>query len=107
MVLTPMVSSVETRLVNDEIEDKIDDLYLKKGLLVDLFKNIYEIFTIKDIIKVIILILLLPMFYLIFYITMWGDWSYFEIFDFLELYFQFLSAILRFILELFSPNLSF
>jgi hypothetical protein len=92
----PMVSSVETRLVKDEIEDKIDDLFIKKGLLVDLFKNIYEIFTIKDIIKVIILILLLPMFYIIFYITMWGDWSYFEIIAFLELYFLMLRAILNY-----------
>ncbi|MFE3846293.1 hypothetical protein ACFL1L_05505 [Thermoplasmatota archaeon] len=33
----------------DGIEDKIDDLFLKKGLLVDLFKNIYEMFTIKNI----------------------------------------------------------
>jgi hypothetical protein len=107
LFLMPMVNSVETRFVKDEIEDKIDDLYLKNGLLVDLLKNIYGIFTIKDIIKIIFLILLSPIFYLIFYISMWGDWSYFNIIEFIELYFLFLSAILYVILELFSPNLSF
>jgi hypothetical protein len=107
LLLMPMVNSVETRMVKDQIEDKIDDFFLKIGLIIDLLKNIYGIFTIKDIIKIIFLILLSPIFYLIFYISMWGDWSYFNIIEFIELYFLFLSAILYVILELFSPNLSF
>jgi len=94
MVLTPMVSSVETRLVSDEIEDKIDNLFLNKGLLLDLFKNIYKMFKIKDVINFIFLILLLPIFYLIFYISVWGDWSYFDLITFIELYFSILSAFL-------------
>ena len=92
----PTVNSVETSFVKDEIEDKIDDLYLKKGLLVDLLKNFYEIITIKDITNIIFLILLLPIFYLIFYISMWGDWSYFDLINFIELYFSILSAIFGF-----------
>ena len=107
MLLTPMVSSVETRLVEDEIEDKIDDLFLKKGLLVDLFKNIYEMFTIKDIINIIFLILLFPIFYLIFYISFWGDWSYFDLITFIELYFSILSALFENILEVIFGIYSF
>lgn len=107
LLLIPMVSSVETRFVKDEIDDKIDDLFLNIDLIIDLFENIYEMITIKNIINIIFLILLSPIFYLIFYITMWGDWSYFNIIEFIELYFLFLSAILYVILEIFSPNLSF
>ena len=101
MVLTPMVSSVETRMVSDKIEDKIYNLFLKKELLVDLFKNIYDMFKIKDVINIIFLILLLPIFYLIFYISMWGDWSYFNLIEFIELYFSIIYAILDYFFPFF------
>lgn len=100
LLLMPILSSVEKRMIKDEIEDEIDDLFLKKGLLINLFKNIYEMFKIKDIINIIFLILLLPIFYLIFYISIWGDWSYFDIIIFIKLYFSIISALLENILEL-------
>ena len=100
IVLTPMVSSVEVNLVKDEIENKINNSFLNKEYLINLFKNILVKISIKNIIKfVIFLIFFFPIFFLFISISSYDAWSYFSLFDLIKMYFFVLSALFAQIID--------
>jgi hypothetical protein len=105
MVFTPMVNSVETKLVEDEIKYKIDDLLLK----IDRFFNLYKIIEnnsyFKDVIKLIILLVLLfPVLFIVISLTAYGRWKYVTIWDVILMYFTIIFSLIEHIIDLIFGN---
>jgi hypothetical protein len=99
LVLTPMVSSVKTSIVRDEVENKIDDIFSISLRILDLLKNIENTFSIKKIIKLVILLFLLfPVLFLVISLTAYGRWRYFTIIEIITLYFSILFQLIEHII---------
>jgi hypothetical protein len=105
MILTPMVNSVETKLVEVEIEYTIDDVLLKIDRILNLYKIIENASYLKDFMRLIILLVLLfPILFIVIALTAYGRWKYMTIRDVILMYFTIIFSLIEHIIHLIFGN---
>jgi hypothetical protein len=97
--MTPLISSVESKLAESEIEKKIDDIFTINESLINILENNKNDLTIIEIIKCLIfLFLMFPVFFLIYALTFYQQWRNFTLLEIISLYFIVLFDLIDFII---------